>query len=299
MSRKRALLFAAAGALLVLTGCSATGAGQPGASATADPEVAAKVPQSIKSRGTLRVMTDPTYPPLESVDASGTMVGSDVDLMNAIGDEMGLKVVWSKGSFDGIIPGLVANRFDASIAGMYISTDKYATVSLVEYGKAFNQVLVKPDYTGPKIASNADMCGLTVAIQTGSTGIDEITSASGKCGDSGKKPINLLQFQNANDVLLSVASGRAQGAIVGNVSSSYQIDQAKVNLKVGGTLPTTYLNGIAIQKDAADGLGQAMSLALQKLNSSGEYKKILAKWKIADFAVNEFQVNPANPETGQ
>jgi polar amino acid transport system substrate-binding protein len=288
----RALPILLAGVLVIgLAGCSSASDSGSTSHPKGDPAVVAKVPSDLKSGGTLQVMTDPTYPPLETVDSSGNIVGSDFDLMNAIASKMGLNVKWTKGSFDGIIPGLVANRYDASIAGMYISNDKYSSVRMIQYGVAFNQVLVQPSYKGPQIESDTDMCGLTIAIQTGSTGIDEIKAASKTCGSKGKSPINLLEFQSANDALLAVTSARATGDIVGNVSSNYQIDQIHADLRVGGTLPTKYYEGIAVAKDSTQ-LAQAISLALQKLQASGEYQKILTKWKVQDTAVSQFPVNP-------
>jgi polar amino acid transport system substrate-binding protein len=261
-----------------------------------DPEVVALVPQSFKDRGTIRVLTDPTYPPLESINGEGGMEGLDIDLMNAIAGEMGLSVDWQTGTFDSIIPGLQADRFDAAIAGMYISNSKYDSITMIQYGQASDVVVVKPDYSGPALNKEfPDFCGVPLAVQSGSNNIDRIRSKSSKCVEDGRGEMNLLTFQNANDALLAVNSGRAVGALVGSISANFQIKEAGVDLKIGGTDPRVFYNGITVQKDSLE-LARAISKALETLKASGRYQAILAKWNVAGFAVDEFPINPKVPD---
>lgn len=284
----KTLLVAVLGAL-ALSACGADVIARPSQS-SGSTAPAAGLPSAIASSGTLRVMTDPTYAPLEFIDGSA-MVGSDVDLMNAIGEQLGVKIDWSRGSFDGIIPGLAADRFDASIAGMYISDDKYSSVSMVQYANAFDEILVRSEYQGLELNSYAALCGMSLTIPQGSTEIPQIEAASKKCASDGKQPIALQQFESANNALLAVVSGRADSALVSNLNADYVIQKLKADLKVHGKLPGTFPMGITVAKDDTE-LANAISKALSALKESGKYQAILDKWKIGPSAVTSFPVNP-------
>src|SRR5947209_17889459 len=79
----------------------------------ADPAVAKLVPAAIKSKGTLTVAADATYAPDEFIGPDGhSVVGMDADLTQALGPVMGLKVKVVNATFDSIIPGLAAGKYD-------------------------------------------------------------------------------------------------------------------------------------------------------------------------------------------
>src|SRR4051794_13981083 len=85
----------------------------PGINLAKDPKIAAGVPKDIASAGTLTVAADATYPPDEFLAPDGkTIIGMDADLAKAIGQVMGLKVKMQNITFDSIIPGLAAKKYD-------------------------------------------------------------------------------------------------------------------------------------------------------------------------------------------
>ncbi|MFC5698407.1 transporter substrate-binding domain-containing protein [Pseudomonas sp. GCM10022186] len=69
----------------------------------------------------LRFGVDPSYPPFESKAADGSLVGFDIDLGNAICAELNTKCKWVESDFDGMIPGLKANKFDGVISAMSVT----------------------------------------------------------------------------------------------------------------------------------------------------------------------------------
>ena len=73
---------------------------------------------SAKEWNTIRIGIDPTYPPFESIAKDGTVVGFDVDLGNALCEKLKAKCVWVQSSFDGLIPGLQARKFDVILSSM-------------------------------------------------------------------------------------------------------------------------------------------------------------------------------------
>ena len=72
----------------------------------------------------VRFAVDPTYPPFESKTADGKLVGFDIDLGNALCQQMDVKCVWVENEFDGMIPALKARKFDAILSDMGITAER-------------------------------------------------------------------------------------------------------------------------------------------------------------------------------
>src|SRR5438445_12001723 len=95
-----------------------------GAGVKKDAKVAAEVPAAVRQKGTIVVAADASYPPNEFIGPDGhSIVGMDVDLANALGAVMGLKASVKNATFDSIIPGLAAKKYDV---GMSSFTDTKA-----------------------------------------------------------------------------------------------------------------------------------------------------------------------------
>jgi polar amino acid transport system substrate-binding protein len=125
LTRPRTTLIAILGLLAVAllgAGCGSSNDNSTSTSATAnltatpginvakDPKIAAEVPKSIASSGTLSVAADATYAPNEFIASDGhTVIGMDPDLAKALAQVMGLKADVKNVTFDAIIPGLAAN----------------------------------------------------------------------------------------------------------------------------------------------------------------------------------------------
>ena len=69
----------------------------------------------------IRFGVDPTFAPFEWKDPQGKLAGFDIDLGNAICQQLQAKCVWVESNFDGIIPALKARKFDAILSGMYMT----------------------------------------------------------------------------------------------------------------------------------------------------------------------------------
>lgn len=74
--------------------------------------------ESIKKAGVVRVGMCPEYPPFETINSKGEIEGFDVDLANAIGEKLGLKMEFVNTPYEGLIAGLKNNDFDLIMSGM-------------------------------------------------------------------------------------------------------------------------------------------------------------------------------------
>src|SRR5947209_3984041 len=142
--------------LLAIAGCgsskkssSASSTSTP--SASANPTIAGEVPAAIKSKGTLSVAADASYAPNEFIGPNGhTVVGMDADLANALAQVMGLKASVVNTSFDSIIPGLAAKKYDLGMSSFTDTKEREKTVDFVTYYEAGSSFFEKAK-GGPKI----------------------------------------------------------------------------------------------------------------------------------------------------
>ena len=144
------------------TASSASSAGQ-GAVAS----VASQVPAAIKSKGTLIVAADASYAPNEFIGPDGhTVVGMDADLANALATVMGLKANVVNATFDTIIPGIKSSKYDMGASSFTDTLARQKIVDFVDYFVAGTSFFTKAS-GGTDVSGLADLCGKTVAVESG------------------------------------------------------------------------------------------------------------------------------------
>lgn len=278
----------------VLTGCgsddSSTDSGAKstdGASITGtfNQEAADLVPTAIKDQGSLSVAMDASYAPNEFFDEDGkTIIGTDADLADAIGTVLGLDVEKKNATFDSIIPGLAAGKFDIALSSFTDTKEREETVDMVTYltaGTGFYTLADKPT----EVTGVADLCGKTVAVQKGTVQQEDVEAQNKKCDD----PIDLKVFTQQTDVDLAITSGRAQVAMADSPVASYAVKQSDGTLKSTGEDYDTAPYGIAINKKTE--LAPAIQAAVQVLIDDGTYMAILKKWGLESGAITESKIN--------
>jgi polar amino acid transport system substrate-binding protein len=299
MSKLVARIGAPALAVLAIAGCgsssSSTSTSTPSTASAPTPTVnatiAAQVPAAIKSKGTMNVATEAQYAPNEFIAPDGhTVIGMDADLITAINDVMGLKTKLINSNFETIIPGLAAGRYDLGVSSFTDTKEREKTVDFVTYYSAGISFYAKAT-ANPGVSKIADLCGKTVAVEKGTTELEEATKQSGKCTKEGKKAVNVLSFPGQNPVNLAIASGRAELGMVDSPVAAYQIKQTGSQFKLIGESYGFAPYGIAIPKHS--GMAQPILAALKSLMSDGTYGRILTKWGIESGAISSPKINGA------
>ncbi|HEX5113891.1 MAG TPA: ABC transporter substrate-binding protein [Pseudonocardiaceae bacterium] len=259
---------------------------------------AAQVPASFKSKGTLTIATDASYAPNEfTAQGSGDIIGMDVDLGKAIGQTLGLKVKFVNASFDGILAGIQAGRYDLGMSSFTDTKEREQTVDFVNYFTAGTSTMVTS--CNPKhINTVADLCGKTVGAEQGTTQLDQLTKADAdgsvvkQCQDDGKPAPIAKGFPKQTDVNTALQAGRIDAYLADSPVVDYALEQTGgVFKKVGGDLDTAPY-GIAVPKDGGT-LKNAVQAAVQQLMKDGTYKLILTHWGVASGAVTTAGINGA------
>ena len=272
------------------TTASAAAASTPAATG-ADP--ASLVPAVIKSAGTLTIASDASYAPNEYFDTDGkTIIGLDVDLGNAIAAKLGLKANFQNVTFDAIIPALAANKYNIGMSSFTDTKKREATVDFVTYFSAGENLFVPKgnpkNVTGPDLS----VCGLTIAVEKGTTEESEIPALSKACTDGGKAAVTALSTDDQNAANLALTSGRAQVGSADSPIADYAVKQSSGALELAGKSYEVAPYGIAIPKTAGT-LKDAIQAALTAMIADGSYKTILDKWGATDGAITTPAINGA------
>jgi polar amino acid transport system substrate-binding protein len=256
-----------------------------------DPSVASQVPTDIKNKGTLTVAADATYPPDEYIASDGkTVIGMDADLANALASVMGLKASIQNVTFDAIIPGLAAGKYDLGMSSFTDTKEREATVDFVTYLQAGSSIYVKAN-GGPDLTSLDALCGHKVSAERGTIQQDQISKQDTKCKSEGKSGVTAVILPDQNGVNLAVTSGRADAAMADSPVAAYIAEKSNGQLKVtGGPFPPEPY-GIAIPKNS--GLTQPVLAGMKALIADGTYKKILDYWGLQSGAISNPTINGA------
>lgn len=152
----------------------------------------------------LKVGTDAGFAPFEFQDEkSKEYVGFDVDLIQAIGKQMGYEVQIQNMNFDGLIPGLEVNTIDVAIAGMSITEARSQKVNFSKpYYKSGLTIVVKSDNNA--INSFKDLEGKKIAVQIGTTGATEAKKI---------KDAQIREFNNAPEAFMELKAGGVDAVV--------------------------------------------------------------------------------------
>ena len=285
---------------LALSGCvdnsqpAATGpASASGTAAAVDVKkndsIAASLPEKIKSAGVLNVGMANNYPPNEFKDDNGAPAGWSVDLTNALGKVMGLKVNFDIGTFDNILPAVRAGKDDMGMSSCTDTKEREKQVDFLNYYSAGIQ------WAAPKgkTVDPNNACGLKVAVQaTTYEDTDEVPKKSKACTDAGKPAIQIFKFDAQDQATNALAVGQVDAMSADSPVTLYAISKTKDKLQTAGDAFEVAPYGIPVAKGSD--FTQVLQKALQSLIDDGTYTKILSKWGVEAGGVKTAALNVAS-----
>ncbi len=220
---------------------------------------------------TFTFCTDPTFPPMELTTTSGTIVGFDVDMANALAKTWGASAKALKTAFPGLIAALQAKKCNAVISGIFVTPDRVKQAPAVGYMETHRVFIVKagnPKHvTGPN-----SLKGLNVAVQTGTKYEEYLKTLKAKIGFS------LQSYPGDNDAVAQVILGRADVVLTQDTSFAFQAKAHSGKIAVAYTFPDKDTFGVYYRR--GDPLGAQISAGIKTLKTNGTLSKLAAKYKI-------------------
>lgn len=309
ISKAHALIVFAAAAALPLSACadptSPSSSTSEAASSTATAsttsydvaaiptvdEIAALVPNEVKTRGTLRNGASADYAPAEFLgDDSQTAQGYDVDINKALAKVMGLNEgTTNHAEFPTIIPAL-GTKFDVGISSFTITSEREEQANLISYvqvGSAFGVAA-----GNPKIFDPSNPCGKTIGVQTGTAQEDYATELSDQCVADGKDKITIMPHELQTDIATKVIGGQYDATLADSTVIGYTASLSGGKIEQVGDVVESAPQGIAVNKNDEQ-LTQAVQKAMQYLMDNGYLKDILGAYGAESAALTTAELNPA------
>jgi polar amino acid transport system substrate-binding protein len=244
-------------------------------SALAPAGVWAASPPTV-NEGKLVWGASPTFAPFE-FQRDGQAVGFDVDMMAELAKRAGLQASMLGMDFAGIIPAVQAKRIDAVASGMYITAAREEVLDFIPYLKIGDQMVVPAGNPG-HLAGKEALCGHPIAVAVNTLYEKSAHTLSDACVAAGKPPIDILAVGSSAVVALTLAQGRAEGAISSTSVIAAMMGNAPGTFEpLGEPFNTDSRLGIGVSKDNP-ALRDALVAGLKAMQADGAYDAMLKKW---------------------
>ena len=243
----------------------------------------------------IKIGTEGAYPPWNAKDASGKLIGFEVELADVLCKNMGHDCTIVEQDWDGMIPALQGKKFDAIMAGMSITDERKKVISFsqgyadevaslaVMKGSSLEGMktplgisLSKPNSDAKKALKTIKgaLAGKTVCTQVGTIHQNFLQS-----GDVGVVKVRVYKTQD--EVNLDLTSGRCDVALAAAVAfTDYAEKSGKSVVLVGPTFSGgAFGNGVGVGIRQADTkLMKAFNKAIDKARKDGDISRIATKW---------------------
>jgi histidine transport system substrate-binding protein len=225
----------------------------------------------------IRLAVDPTYPSLEFKTPDGKLTGFGVDIANALCEQMHAKCVWVETSFDGMIPGLLARKFDVISSSMTITPKRMQQIAFSnKISNAPARLVVRRG--SALLPDAASLKGKRVGVEQGTSQEDY---ARAKWQPAG---VEIVAYQNQDQVFADLTSGRLDAAFQASIEADdgflkkpegrdYQFAGAPID-------DPTYFgqgDGLGLRKEDV-ALREAFNQALAAILANGTYARINRKY---------------------
>lgn len=232
--------------------------------------VAASGIATAKDWTTVRVGTEGAYPPFNYIDSNNDLQGFDVDIAKALCAETKVECTFVAQDWDGIIPALLAGKYDAIIASMSITEERMEVIDFTD--KYYTNSL---NFAAPKDTDITDVSpeGLSGKYLGAQSSTLAATFLEENYPDS-----DIKLYPTQEEVHLDLASGRIDAALadVGPIGAWLETEDGECCAFVGDAVVSDDVIGIGVRKDDQD-LKEMFNKALAAILANGVYDAISEK----------------------
>ena len=226
--------------------------------------------------GTLKVGISSGYPPFDVLNADGTLSGFDVDFARLLCERTGKTCAFVDIEWDGIIPGLLAKKFDVIVSSMGINEERMKQVDFTD-----------PYYKGPAsliAAKGADYTADAAGTKGKRVGVQR--ASAHECYLHNNMPdAEMVQYATQEEANLDLQAGRIDAILVDTIPGAEWLKSdpsigaayAAINADLYDTQCYGIGNGIALRKGEED-LKKALNDAIKKTRDDGSYVAVSTKY---------------------
>ncbi len=230
------------------------------------------------SNGTeLKIGTDDTYPPMEYVGEDAKTIGFDIDVGNAIAEEMGMKAKFESTAWAGIFSALDSNKYDCVISAVSITDERKEAYEMSDaYVENYVVLVTTP---GSGIKSPEDMTGKKAAVQIDTTAhflVDDLVA-------DGLQLADFSQYDTVTQAFDELKLGRVDGVFVDVVVAHYYTSSDPSKYETVWQSDSKEPIGVCIKKGNTE-LRDKVNAAIKKLKDSGKLKELSQKWFESDIS---------------
>ena len=225
--------------------------------------------------GTLTIGTSAEYEPFEYME-DGEYKGFDLELAQAIADDLGLELKIENVDFDTIVPGVASGtKYDMGIAAITATPEREKEVGFTDSYYMDDQAIVtmadNTEVTGDNYADALNAEGMKIAVQSGST-----AEAFAK---ENFPNAELVPFKNATDCFAAVQSSQANALVTNRSVAAQLVATSFSNEQVIKQISTGEEYAIAVNKDNT-ALLDALNDSIAKLTEDGTVDELMTKYNI-------------------
>lgn len=224
--------------------------------------------QTVADRGKLIVGLCAEYPPFESRDEStNTPVGFDVDLANALGEKLGVKVEIVDAAWEGLLGGILKGDYDVLITAMSQEEAAAESVNMSEpYYELAECVVVNADDTS--ITTVDDLAGKVVGVQSACSAEKAVDKLNG---------LKEIKRYNRNpEAFIDLRAGRVDAVVVGEAYAATEAKGEEGIKVLDIAIATNPL--VFVSKAEGDSLTAKLNEALAQVRQDGTYDQLVSRW---------------------
>jgi len=226
----------------------------------------------------LTVAIDDTYPPMEYVNEDGELVGFDIDMAKALGEEMGVEIEFISTGWDGIFAGLAADQYDCIISSVSITKDRMPNMDFTNPYLANGQVImVNP--ADSSIATMADLTGKQVGVQFETTADYAAQKVYEEVG------FEIVAFDDMTVCLTAMKAGQIDCIVADMAVAIDAVMKDSDAFMVSSVALTNEPIAIAVNKGNTK-LVDDLNKALAAISDNGTLSEISIKHLSADYTQN-------------
>ncbi len=224
----------------------------------------------------IRIGVEGAYPPFSSISKNGQLVGFDIDIALALCKTMGAKCSLVPQDWDGMIPALLARKYDAIIASMSITEERKKKVAFSDKYYNTPAVFVRKKGSGIEV-DLASLSGKTIGVQRATIHDNFITA---EFGDT----VTINRYGTQDEAYLDAVAGRVDLILADSIAviDGFLVTDQGADFEIVGPSYSDpkYFGegaGIAIRKEDTD-LVEQFNRAIQTIRENGKYKAINDKY---------------------